>query len=178
MSSPDVQFRNMSVTIPNKTCNGVLGASLFVPSTRAWNLYEAVLDVRNFPRWAPGIRRVEVLARPGEPGMVSEWEISVLGMKRKILSVLEEAESPALLRWTYDGLVGGWGRCAIREQGESALAVFQTELWATEPCLKKLMRMRYARQTASTYLKRCLAQLGRMVSRDGSHVRVGPTEGI
>jgi hypothetical protein len=32
------------------------------------------------------------------------------------------------LRWTYDGLVGGWGRCAIREYGESALAVFQTEL--------------------------------------------------
>src|SRR5215216_2696386 len=154
-----------------------LGASVFVPVPPEW-LYEAVLDVRSFPRWASGVRRVEVLEGNGEPGMVSEWEICFLGLKLKLLSVLEEAESRALLRWTYDGLVGGWGRCAIREYGESALAVFQTELWATDPCLKKLMRMRCARQAASTHLKRCHAQLGRMVSRDGSHVRVGPTEGI
>jgi len=133
-----------------------------------------MLDVRNFPAWAPGVRRVVVLEGYGEPGMVSEWEICFLGLKRKFLSVLEEAESPALLRWTYDGLVGGWGQCVIRHQGESALAVFQTELWATEPHLKKLMRMWPAREAASTHLKRCLAQLGRMVSGDGNQVRVGP----
>jgi Polyketide cyclase / dehydrase and lipid transport len=157
--------------------NFVIGASLLVPCP-AHDLYDAMLDVRNFPRWAPEVRRVEVLERYGEPSMVSEWEICFLGLKIKLLSVLEEAESPALLRWTYDGLVGGWGQCVIREHGERALAVFQTELWATEPCLKKLMRMRPARQAASTYLRSCLAQLGRMVSRDGSQVRVGPTEGI
>ena len=94
------------------------------------------------------------------------------------LSVLEEAESPALLRWTYDGMVGGWGQCVIRQHGESALSVFQTELWATEPHLKKLMRMWPAREAASTHLKRCLAQLGRMVSGDGSQVRVGPAARI
>lgn len=164
----------MSVTIPNKTSNGVLGASLFVPSTRAWNLYEAVLDVRNFPRWAPGVRRVEVLARPGEPGMVSEWEISVLGMKWKILSVLEEAESPALLRWTYDGLVRGWSQCAIQDWGDGALAEFQTELHPAEPMLKKLMQMPAAKSAAYSHLKRCLDRLGRLVSGDGTRIRVGP----
>jgi len=56
--------------------------------------------------------------------------------------------------------------------------MFQTELWITEPCLKKFMRMPPAREAASTHLKRCLAQLGRMVSGDGSRVRVGPAEGI
>jgi len=161
----------------NEMTNLVIGARLLVPCS-AQDLYDAMLDVCSFPRWASGVRRVEVLEGNGEPGLVSEWEICFLGLKLKLLSVLEEAESRALLRWTYDGLVGGWGRCAIREYGESALAVFQTELWATDPCLKKLMRMRCARQAASTHLKRCHAQLGRMVSRDGSHVRVGPTEGI
>lgn len=115
----------------------------------------------------------------GEPSMVSEWEICFLGLKRGFLNALEEAESPALLCWTYDGLVSGWGQCVIRHQGESALAVFQTELCATKPYLKKLMRMLSpAREPASTHLKRCLAQLGRMVSGDGSRVRVGPAEGI
>jgi len=124
------------------------------------------------------VQRVEVLEGYGEPGMVSEWEICFLGLKRRFLSVLEEAEPPALLRWAYDGLVSGWGQCVIEQQGESAHAVFQTELWTTEPCLKKLMRMPPAREAASTHLKRCLAQLGRMVSGDGSRVRVGPAEGI
>ena len=162
----------------SKTTNAVIGASLLVPSP-ANDLYEVMLDVRNFPAWAPGVRRVEVLQGYGQPGMVSEWEICFLGLKRKFLSVLEEAESPALLRWSYDGLVGGWGQCVIREQGQSAaLAVFQTELWATEPHLKKLIRMWPAREAASTHLKRCLAQLGRMVSGDGSQVRVGSAEAI
>jgi hypothetical protein len=163
--------------VVGETTNVVLGASLLVPAP-AHDLYDALLDVRNFPRWAPGVRRVEVLEGYGEPGMVSEWEICFLGLKRRFLSALEEAESPALLRWTYDGLVGGWGQCVIRQHGESALAVFQTEVWATEPHLKKLMQMRPAREATTTHLKRCLAQLGRMVSRDGSQVRVGPAEGI
>jgi hypothetical protein len=161
----------------SKTTNAVIGASLLVPSP-AHDLYDVMLDVRNFPRWAPGVRCVEVIEGYGEPGMVSEWEICFLGLKSKLLSVLEEAESPALLRWTYEGMVGGWGQCVIRQQGESALALFQTELWATEPLLKKLMRMSPAHEAASTHLRRCLAQLGRIVSGDGSQVRVGPVEGI
>jgi hypothetical protein len=149
-----------------------------VPSP-AHDLYEVVLDVRNFPKWAPGVRRVEVLKGCGEPGMVSEWEICFLGLKRKFQSVLEEAESPALLRWAYDGLVSGWGQCVIEQQGESAHAVFQTELWAAEPYLKKFMRMPPVREAATTHLKRCLAQLGRIVSGDGGRrVRIGPAEGI
>jgi hypothetical protein len=161
----------------SNTTNAVIGASLLVPSP-AHDLYDVVLDVRNFPTWAPGVRRVEVLEGYGQPGMLSEWEIYFLGLRRKFLSVLQEAESPALLRWTYDGLVGGWGQCVIRQHGVSALAVFETELWATEPHLKKLMRMWPAREATSTHLKRCLAQLGRMVSGDSSQVRVGSVEGI
>jgi hypothetical protein len=156
----------------------VIGASLSVPSP-ASALYEVVLDVHNFPRWAPGVRRVEVLEGYGEPGMVSEWEICFLGLKRKFVSVLEKADSPTLLRWRYDGLVHGWGQCVIRDRGESALAVFHTELWAAEPHLKKLMRISPVREAATTHLKRCLTQLGRIVAGEGSRVRVGAaSEGI
>lgn len=158
--------------------NGIIGASLFVPSSTARDLYEVLLDVRSFPRWAPGVRRVEILAKPGEPGMVSEWEVSVFGLKRQVLSVLEEAESPAFLHWTYDGLVRGWGRCALRNRDDGAFAEFQTELRPTEPMLGKLMRMPAARSATSGHLKRCLARLGRVVSGDGARVRVGPPESL
>ena len=166
---------NMSATILNKTSNEILGASLFVPAP-ARDLYEAVLDVRNFPRWAPGVRCVEVLEGAGEPGMVSEWEVSVLGIKRKVLSVLEEAEPPALLRWTYDGLVRGWGQCVIRDWGDGALAEFRTELHPTEPILEKLIRMPASKGAASGQLKRCLTRLGQAVSGNRARIRVGPLQ--
>ena len=90
----------------NKVGEGAIGASVFVPVS-AWRLYEAVRDVRSFPRWAPGVRRVEVLEEPAGGGMLSEWEISFLGLKRRVLSVLEEDEPAKFLRWTYEGQITG-----------------------------------------------------------------------
>lgn len=163
------------MTAPNKS-DGFIGASLFVPSSTARELYEVLLDVHSFPRWAPGVRRVEILANAGEPGMVSEWEVSVFGLKRKILSALEEADSSTFLRWTYDGLILGWGQCIIRDRADGVLAEFRTELHPTEPVLGKLMRMPGARSATSLHLKRCLTRLGRVVSGDEARVRVGPLE--
>lgn len=168
----------MSAAIPDDASNEVIRASLFVPSSTARDLYEAVLDVRSFPRWAPGVRNVEVLTRAGQPGMVSEWEVSVFGIKRKILSVLKEAESPALLRWTYDGSLRGWGQCAIEDRGEGTLAEFRTELHPAEPILEKLMRMPAAKSAATSHLKRCLARLGGIVSGDGARILVRPPAGL
>jgi beta-phosphoglucomutase-like phosphatase (HAD superfamily) len=47
----------MNVSIPIKTYETVVGARVFAP-VPAERLYEAVLDVRGFPAWAPGVRRV------------------------------------------------------------------------------------------------------------------------
>ena len=86
---------NVSVTKLNKASTGVIGASFFVSSSTAQNLYETGLDVQAFPKWTPSVRRVEVVKGEGKPGMVSEWQVSFLGLKKKSLSVLEEAESPS-----------------------------------------------------------------------------------
>jgi hypothetical protein len=162
---------NVGATILNRTSNGVIGASLFVP-VPARKLYEVVLDVRSFPSWAPGVRRVEIIEGPVGPGMVSEWEVSVLGLRRRISSVLMEAEEPSLLRWTYYGLIGGRGECAIEDWANGAFAEFRTELQPAEPGLEKLVRTLTFKNAARNHLKRCLTRLGQIVSRDG--VRVGP----
>jgi hypothetical protein len=164
---------NVGATILNTTSNGVIGASLFVP-VPARDLYEVVLDVRSFPSWAPGVQRVEIIEGPVGPGMVSEWEVSVLGLRRRISSVLVEAEGPSFLRWTYEGLISGRGECAIEDWGNGALADFRTELQPTEPGLEKLMRTLPFRYAARVHVKRCLARLGQIVSGNGDGVRVGP----
>jgi len=80
-----------------------LAAAVFAPVAPE-DSYEAVIDVRGFPAWEPGVRRVEVLSGEGGAGMLSEWEISFLGFSKRVLSVLEEAELPSRLRWAGRGL--------------------------------------------------------------------------
>jgi hypothetical protein len=165
---------NVGATIPNKKSTGLIGARLFVP-VPARELYEIVFDIRNFPQWAPGVRRVEVAKGPPGPGMVSEWEVSFLGLKRYISSVLKEAEPPTLLRWTYEGFIRGWGQCVLKDWGDAALAEFRTELHTAEPALERLLRTSVARSAATRHLKRTLACLGQVVCGDG-RARVGPLE--
>lgn len=131
-------------------------------------------DVRGFPLWAPGVRRVEVVGGPDGPGMASEWEVSFFGVRKTVYSVLEEAESPRFLRWSYDGSVRGWGECEITALGDGALAAFRTELRPADPALERLMGTAAARSAATSHLRRCLARLGQIVSGSGDVVRVGP----
>lgn len=154
----------------------MIGASVFasVPPER---FYEAVRDVRGFPGWAPGVRRVEVIQGLGEPGMLSEWEISFLGLRRKVSSVLEVAEPPALLRWTYGGPVEGWGECEIKSSGGWTLAEFRTELCPQDACLRRLMRSALVREATHGHLERSLARLGRLVTSGGGRFVVGPLAG-
>jgi len=167
----------VGVTILNRGDSGIVGASLFVPSP-ARKLYDVVLDVRNFPSWAPGVRRVEILKGPVGQGMVSEWDVSVLGVKRRISSVLVEAEYPKFLRWTYEGPVSGYGECRIEDlRGNGTLAEFRTELRPAEPAFQGLLRTAPARNAARAHLKRCLVRLGQLVSGHGDAVRVGPPTG-
>ena len=109
------------------------------------DFYEAVLDVRGFPAWAPGVRRVGVLSGDGGVGMLSEWEVSFLGFGKTVRSVLEEAENPSRLRWTYGGPVEGWGGCSIERVGECTLASIRTALAPTDPLLASLAQSAAAR---------------------------------
>ncbi len=107
--------------------------------------------------------------------MLSEWEISFLGLKRRVLSVLEEDEPATFLRWTYEGPITGWGECVIKSSGYGTLAEFRTSLSPVDPCLQRLMRSAFVRDAAYSHLKRSLAKLGRLVSGDGGRILVGPS---
>ncbi len=163
----------MVVATQNNMGERVIGASIFVP-VPGWRLYEAVRDVQRFPSWAPRVRRVEVLEGSAGAGMISEWEISFLGLKRRLWSVLEEDEPAAFLRWTYEGPITGWGECVIEGSGYGTLAEFRTVLSPADPRLQRLMHSAFVRDAACSHLKRSLAQLGRLVSGGSGRVMVGP----
>ena len=164
----------MNVAISNNLSKTVVGASVFAPVAPK-DIYEAVLDVRGFPAWAPGVRRVEVLSGEGEAGMLSEWEVSFLGFKKKVLSVLEEAEAPYRLRWTYEGPFEGWGECSIDAVGGGAVATFTSALAPADPFLAALARGRSAGGAARSQLRRSLLRLGQLVAGRDAGVYVGPS---
>jgi hypothetical protein len=166
----------MDVATSNKMRGIEIGASVFAPVAPE-DFYEAVLDVRGFPAWAPGVRRVEVLSGEGGAGMLSEWEVSFLGLGRRIASVLEAAEAPHRLRWTYGGPVEGWGACSIEGSGDGSVAAFRTQLAPADPLLARLARGAPATNAARVHLKRSLARLGRLVAGSEEQVMVGPVVG-
>jgi Polyketide cyclase / dehydrase and lipid transport len=163
----------MNAATSSKTSETGLAAAVLAPVAPE-DFYEAVLDVRGFPAWAPGVRRVGVLSGDGGVGMLSEWEVSFLGFGKTVRSVLEEAENPSRLRWTYGGPVEGWGGCSIERVGECTLASFRTALAPTDPLLASLAQSAAARGAARTHLKRSLSRLGRLVAGDDARVLVGP----
>ena len=163
----------MNVAAPNKMQGIEIGASVLAPVARE-EFYRAVLDVRGFALWAPGVRRVDVISAEGEAGMLSEWEVSLLGFGKKVASVLEEARGPSLLRWTYSGPVEGWGECEIREAGGGSVAAFRTAVEPVDPLLAGLLRSDAAKGAVRSHLRRSLARLGRLVSGGDAGVVVGP----
>jgi uncharacterized membrane protein len=173
MSAPTKQ----KVQAPsNKMQGAVIGASVFT-SVPAHRLYEAVRDVRGFPRWAPGVRHVEVIRGFGEQGMLSEWEVSFLGLRKKIWSVLEEAVPQTFLRWSYDGSITGWGECELRSSsGGWTLAEFRTELELEDAWLRSLVHSAPVKEAAQGHLRRSLARLGELVTNDGGRFVVGPPD--
>jgi hypothetical protein len=102
--------------------------------------------------------------------MLSEWEVSFLGFKKRVLSVLEEAEAPFRLRWTHAGLVEGWGGCSIEPVGDGALASFGTALAPADPLLASPAHGGPARNAAHSQLKRALSRLGRLVAGEDARV--------
>ena len=161
-------------TPSNKLQVIVIAASVFT-SVPAERLYEAVRDVRGFPHWAPGVRQVEVTWSPGEKGMLSEWEVSFLGLRKKIRSVLEEAVPQTLLRWRYEEPITGWGECELRSNGNGwTLAEFRTELRLEDAWLRSLVHNAPVKEAAQGHLRRSLARLGGFVTDDGERFLVGP----
>ncbi len=160
----------------NKMQGTVLGASVFT-SAPTERLYEALRDVRGFPRWAPGVRRVEVIRGLGEEGMLSEWEVSFLGLRKKIWSVLEVAVPQTFLRWSYEGPITGWGECELRNGGGGwTLAEFRTELELEEAWLQSLVHSAAVKEAARRHLRRTLLRLGQLVTGDGERFVVGPLD--
>ena len=92
-------------------------ASYHVTGTSRERIFAALLDVRRFPEWARGLRRVRVLnaenlAETSEvrPGVALEFTLSAAGLMHRVVGTVTAVEPPQRLEWRYtEGAVGSGG---------------------------------------------------------------------
>ena len=93
-------------------------ASYLVSGSPQERIFAALLDVRRFPEWALGLRRVRVLvdATSGaetsdvRPGVALEFTLSAAGLTHRVVGTVTAVEPPYRLEWRYaEGATGSGG---------------------------------------------------------------------
>ncbi len=93
-------------------------ASYLVSGCPRERIFAALLDVRRFPEWALGLRRVRVLADAASetetsevrPGAALEFTLSAAGLTHRVVGTITVVEAPHRLEWHYtDGATGSGG---------------------------------------------------------------------
>ena len=98
----------------------------------AERVFAAIADVRDYPRWRPGVREVTVLSQSplrwredGSNGKV-EFELTESQPSRRQVVVIASKDLPFGGRWEYDVAPDGNGsRLTITERGEVYNPIFR-----------------------------------------------------
>ena len=104
-------------------------ASYLVSGLSRERIFAALLDVRRFPEWALGLRRVRVLADvSGEtetsevrPGAALEFTLSAAGLTHRVVGTITAVEAPHRLEWRYAEGATGSGGWLLEEAGPSTV---------------------------------------------------------
>ena len=104
-------------------------ASYLVSGSSRERIVAALLDVRRFPEWALGLRRVRVLAdAKGETetsevrtGAALEFTLSAAGLTHRVVGTITVVEAPRRLEWRYAEGATGSGGWLIEEAGPTAV---------------------------------------------------------
>jgi uncharacterized protein YndB with AHSA1/START domain len=93
-------------------------ATYLVSGSPRERIFAALLDVRRFPEWAHGLRRVRVLVDAASatetsevcPGVGLEFTLSAAGLTHRVVGTVTAVEPPHRLEWRYaEGATGSGG---------------------------------------------------------------------
>jgi uncharacterized protein YndB with AHSA1/START domain len=99
-------------------------ASYLVSGSPQEKIFAALLDVRRFPEWAVGLRRVRVFdAASGTetsevcPGAALEFTLSAAGLTHRVVGTVTVVEPPHRLEWRYTEGATGCGGWLLEDAG-------------------------------------------------------------
>jgi uncharacterized protein YndB with AHSA1/START domain len=115
-------------------------ASYLVSGSSRERIFAALLDVRRFPEWALGLRRVRVLntekvAETSEvcPGVGLEFTLSAAGLTHRVVGTVTAVEPPQRLEWRYTEGAEGSGGWLLEDAGPGTVRLTLSTDYTVKP---------------------------------------------
>lgn len=131
-------------------------------------IFAALLDVRRFPDWALGLRRVRVLDAADQeaggpetgtirPGTGLEFTLSAAGLTHEVRSRVFLVEPPCRLRWRYTKGAEGVGGWLLEDAGTGTVRMTLSTDYRVNPAwLNKIAHRPFFRRLTEDLLRRSM----------------------
>jgi uncharacterized membrane protein len=144
-------------------------ASYLVSGPSRERLFAALLDVRRFPEWALGLRRVRVLDAASRketsevrPGVALEFTLSAAGLTHRVVGTVTVLEPPHRLEWRYVEGATGSGGWLLEEAGPRAMRLTLSTDYTVKPAwLDGIAHRPFFRRLTEDLLRRSIRRFER-----------------
>ena len=145
-------------------------ASYLISGAPRERIFTALLDVRRFPEWALGLRRVRVLvdATGGtetskvRPGAALEFTLSAAGLTHRVVGTVMALEPPHRLEWHYVEGATGSGGWLLEDAGPSTVRLTLSTDYRIKPAwLDGIAHRPFFRRLTEDLLRRSIRRFER-----------------
>jgi uncharacterized protein YndB with AHSA1/START domain len=132
-------------------------------------IFAALLDVRRFPEWALGLRRVRVLDATSKketsevrPGVALEFTLSAAGLTHRVVGTVTVVEPPHRLEWRYAEGATGSGGWLLEDIGPGTVRLTLSTDYTVKPAwLDRIAHRPFFRGLVEDLLRRSIRRFER-----------------
>ena len=145
-------------------------ASYLISGSPQERIFAALLDLRQFPEWALGLRRVRVLVDAASgvetpevrPGAALEFTLSAAGLTHRVVGTVTTVESPHRLEWRYAEGATGSGGWLLEDAGQDKVRLTLSTDYRIKPAwLDRIARRPFFRGLVEDLLRRSIHRFER-----------------
>jgi uncharacterized protein YndB with AHSA1/START domain len=144
-------------------------ASYLVSGSSRERIFAALLDVRRFPEWALGLRRVRVLntervavTSEVRPGVGLEFTLSAAGLTHRVVGTVTVVEPPRRLEWRYTEGAAGSGGWLLEDAGPGTVRLTLSTDYTVKPAwLDRIAHRPFFRGLTEDLLRRSIRRFER-----------------
>ena len=145
-------------------------ASYLISGSPQERIFAALLDLRQFPEWALGLRGVRVLVDAASgvetpevrPGAALEFTLSAAGLTHRVVGTVTTVESPHRLEWRYAEGATGSGGWLLEDAGQDKVRLTLSTDYRIKPAwLDRIAHRPFFRGLVEDLLRRSIHRFER-----------------
>lgn len=147
-------------------------AGYLLSGIEAERVFAAILEVRDFPKWAVGLGAVRALDARGQetgeiqPGTTLEFVLSAAGLTHTVTSEITTIHPPRVLEWRYTRGATGTGGWYVEQAGTNAVRMTLSTDYTVKPAwLDTIAHRPFFRGLTEELLRRSIRRFEHRVRR-------------